>query len=257
MSQFAATPTAHRPTMTTLARTEWKLFLREPVGLFWGVAFPVVLMLIIGNIPSFREPDKSLGGLRFIDTYVTVMIAFVCAMLALNALPPLLTSYREKGILRRLSTTPVRPIWVLTTQLAINLAVALVAGGLLLAAGRIVFDVALPRQVLAFAVAFLLTACALLALGLFVAAVAPTGRIANAAGAILWFPLMFFAGLWVPRAVMPSTLHTISDYTPLGAGVQALQDAASGAWPQPLHLIVLAAYVIVFGVASARLFRWE
>jgi ABC-2 type transport system permease protein len=94
-------------------------------------------------------------------------------------------------------------------------------------------------------------------MGLLLAALAPSGRSAQSLGAVLYIPLMFFAGLWLPRAAMSDTLRQISDFTPLGAGVQALQDAAAGAWPQPLHLAVMAAYVIVFSVAAARFFRWE
>ena len=89
------------------------------------------------------------------------------------------------------------------------------------------------------------------------AAIAPSGKAASAGGTFLFFPLMFFAGLWIPRAVMPATLRQIGDFTPLGAGVQALQDAAAGMWPHPLHLIVLAAYVLVFGAVASVVFRWE
>jgi ABC-2 type transport system permease protein len=56
---------------------------------------------------------------------------------------------------------------------------------------------------------------------------------------------------------MPSALQHISHATPLGAAVQALQDSWQGNWPQPLQLITLAIYAVVFGVAAARLFRWE
>ena len=86
---------------------------------------------------------------------------------------------------------------------------------------------------------------------------APSGRGANAIGALLFFPMMFFAGLWLPRAAMPPVLRDISDFTPLGAAVQALQDSAQGHWPHPLDLAVMACYALVFGVAAARLFRWE
>ena len=39
--------------------------------------------------------------------------------------------------------------------------------------------------------------------------------------------------------------------------VQALQDAWLGHWPHPLQLITMAAYLVVFGVAAAKLFRWK
>jgi ABC-2 type transport system permease protein len=68
--------------------------------------------------------------------------------------------------------------------------------------------------------------------------------------------MMFLAGLYFPREVMPAVLRRIGDFTPLGAGVQALQDA-TGAWPRPLHLAVLAAFAIAACLAAAKLFRWE
>jgi ABC-2 type transport system permease protein len=63
--------------------------------------------------------------------------------------------------------------------------------------------------------------------------------------------------LWIPRAVMPASLRQIGDYTPLGAGVQALHDATAGAWPHPLQLAVLAGYIVVFGIIAGKVFRWE
>ncbi len=178
-------------------------------------------------------------------------------MLALNALPPVLAGYREKGILRRLQTTPVGPVRVLAAQLVIDVAVVAVMLVLVLAVARIGYGVALPRQLAGFVFAALLAAAALLAIGLFIAAVAPTARAANAIGAILFFPMMFFAGLWLPIAQMPSVLRHISHATPLGAAVQALQDSAQGHWPHPLQLVTLALYALAFGLAAARLFRWE
>jgi ABC-2 type transport system permease protein len=236
---------------------ELRLFLREPGSVFFGVLFPTLLVVILGSIPGFREPNKTLGGLRAVDLYVPIAIALSLALLALTVLPTSLGTYRVKGILRRLAVTPMPPARLLLAQLVTNLLMAIVSVGLLLAVARIAFDVALPQQAVGYTVAFLLAAAAVFALGLFVAALAPSAKTATSVGMILYLPIMFFAGLWVPRAAMSEATRHISDFTPLGAGVQALQDAAAGAWPQPLHLAVMAAYVILFTVAAARFFRWE
>ena len=55
------------------------------------------------------------------------MIALSVALLALIGLPGPLTSYRELGVLRRMSTTPVPPSWVLGAQVVVNLALFSVA----------------------------------------------------------------------------------------------------------------------------------
>jgi ABC-2 type transport system permease protein len=240
-----------------LTRSELRLLLREPLAVFFGVAFPAVLVIILGSVPAFRRPDKDIGGLRVIDLYTTITIALTLAMLGLQLIPTVLAGYRERGVLRRLSTTPVHPALLLAAQLLSGLLTAVAAVALLLAVARIVFSVPVPRQFLGFLIAFVLSAAALFALGLFVAAVAPSGKSASAIALPLFFPVMFFAGLYVPREAMPSVINRIGDFTPLGAGEQAMHDAMVGSWPHPWQLLVLVGYVLVCGVAAARLFRWE
>ena len=68
---------------------------------------------------------------------------------------------------------------------------------------------------------------------------------------------MFFAGLWIPRAAMGDTLRAVSDWTPVGAAVAALQDAMAGSFPEAKHLLVLLAYAVAGSLLATRLFRWE
>jgi ABC-2 type transport system permease protein len=253
-----AAPAPAPPALRRLTQAELRLFLRERVGIIWGVGFPVVLLVIFGAIPGFRSPvSPDLPGVSILDAYVPILFAFVLAMLALNVVPPVLAGYREKGILRRLATTPVGPGRVLAAQLIINISMSIVTLAVLLALAKIAYHVPLPRQAGGFILALALAIAALFGLGMVIAAVATTGRMANAAGAILFFPLMFFSGLWLPIASMPAVLQHISHATPLGAAVQALTDAWQGTFPHPLQLITLAAYAIVLPALAARLFRWE
>jgi ABC-2 type transport system permease protein len=240
-----------------LTRAELRLFLREPLAAFFGLAFPAILVIILGSIPAFRQPHTEIGGLRVIDLYTTISIALTVGMLGLQLTPGVLAGYRERGVLRRLSTTPVHPALLLAAQLLSGLLSAVAAVALLLAVARIVFTVPVPRQFFGFLVAFLLSAAAVFALGLLVAAIAPTRNVGNAIGVFLFFPVMFFAGLWVPREAMPTVINRIGDFTPLGAGEQAMHDTMVGSWPHAWALLVLAGYVLVCGGAAARLFRWE
>jgi ABC-2 type transport system permease protein len=243
--------------LTRLTLTESKLFLREPPAVFFALAFPPILLVVLGSIPGFRDPDTTLGGARVIDLYAPIVVTLALAMLALNGLPQLLATYREKGILRRMATTPVRPRTMLGAQLLMCTAMAVVVLVVVLAIARIGFGVALPRLAPAYVLAYLLCVLAMLSLGLLVASLAPSGRGAGAIGSVLFFPVLFFAGLWLPRASMPDVLRRISDFTPLGAGVQSLSDAAAGHWPQLLHVAVMLGWTLVAGGLAARYFRWE
>ena len=86
------------------------LFLRDPVWLLVAMAVPIRILLVFG-LPGFaREPAAELGGQRPIDTVLpSVAMATNVGVLAISALPIYLAAYREKGILRRLSTTPASP----------------------------------------------------------------------------------------------------------------------------------------------------
>jgi ABC-2 type transport system permease protein len=245
------------PAMLRLAASELTLFIRERIGPVWGLGLPVVLLIIFGAVPGFHHDRESLGGQNLLDIYLPVLVVLALALLGLNALPSILASYRERGILRRMSTTPVGPQRVLGAQLAIHLAVAIMAAALVLGAGKAAYGVALPGQPALYVLVLLLAAVALLALGLLIAAIAPGTRAAQGIGSLIFFPLMFFAGLWMPIPTMPSVLRSISGWTPLGAAVQSFSATAAGHGLDPVRLLVLAGYGLAFAAAAARLFRWE
>jgi len=235
--------------MRILTLTEAKLLMREPLALFWGLAFPMVLLAVMGL------SSATIDGLSLAAIYEPIVIAFISVVFGVQGLPVQLASYREQRILRRLATTPAGPVRVIGAQLAVSLTVVLAATAGVLAVGRLGFAVPLPRQAAGFAVAAVLAATAMLGLGLLIAALAPTARSAGAAGTVLFFPLMYFAGLWTPQ-LSPTARH-IGEFTPLGAATQALRDAMAGAWPHPMPLTVLGACALVCSVTAARLFRWE
>ncbi|KUL24386.1 ABC transporter permease [Actinoplanes awajinensis] len=241
----------------SLVVAEMKLSVRDKVGPLWGVAFPLILLIILGNVPAMRQPEEANGGLSTFEIYVPVLILFNLAMLALIALPTTLAGYRENGVLRRLQTTPVGPARVLGAQLVANLAIAVVAAAVFLTVARLGFGVHLPDNPAGFAIGWLLVAGALIAIGLLVTALAPRRGVATAVGTVLYFPMMFFAGLWVPVTQMPPLLRDISQATPLGAGIQAFQQAYEGSLPSARPVLILLAYAVVCTAAAIRWFRWE
>ncbi|WP_328678942.1 ABC transporter permease [Streptomyces sp. NBC_01261] len=242
---------------TAVLRTELKLFRREPGALFWILLFPTLLLVILGSIPGFREHDADLGGLRTVDVYVPVAVLLGMIVGALQSMPQNITGYRERGILRRMSTTPVRPTALLSAQMAVYGAAALVSALLALIVGRLAFDVRLPKQPGGYLLALLLAVLAALALGSVVSALSRTTKIAGAIGSAVFFPMMFCAGVWLPVNSMPDVMARIVGYTPFGAAAEALNRAAAGNWPGWTHLGVLVAWTVLLTAGASRWFRWE
>ncbi|MCD9880623.1 ABC transporter permease [Streptomyces guryensis] len=242
---------------TAVLKTEVRLFRREPGAIFWILLFPTLLLVILGSIPSFRDHQADLGGLRTIDVYVPVAVLLGMIVGGLQAMPQTLTGYRERGILRRMATTPVRPSALLSAQMAVYGGAALVSALLALAVGRLGFGVRLPQQPLGYVLALLLAVLAALALGSVVAALSRTTKIAGAIGSAVFFPSMFCAGVWAPVQSMPHLLARIVGCTPFGAAAQALNQAAAGHWPGWSHLGVLVVWILLLTGAASRWFRWE
>ncbi|MEU2180887.1 ABC transporter permease [Streptomyces thermolilacinus] len=250
-------PAAVKGSASAVLASEARLFLRDPAALFWILVFPTALLCVLGAIPSFRKPSPDLDGLRVIDLYVPITVLLAMITSAIQSMPPVLTGYRERGILRRMSTTPVRPGALVGAQIALHGAAVAVSALLALAVGRIVFGVALPGHLPGYLVAFALAALATLALGGTVSAVSRTTKITQAVGSAVFFPAMFTAGVWLPVSVMPDTLQRIVHLTPLGAAARALDQAAAGGWPSWTHLGIMALWTVVLIAAARRWFTWE
>lgn len=235
---------------------EMKLLLREPIVLLFGVALPVVLLGVFGNLSMMKTPDPNLGGLRVLDVYLPPLISVTITMLGLSTISAVLSNYRERGILKRLATTPAKPLALLLAEMVVHLVVMAVTVALLLFVGIGLMDIPAPKNFAGFVVAFLLAAASVFAIGLLVAALAPNARAGSGLGSILFFPVVFFAGLWTPGPAMPEILRQIAVFTPLGAGSQAMQMAWDGDWWQPLRLGVMVVYAVGGCLAASRLFRW-
>ena len=240
--------------LSKLTAVEARLFFREPGVWLLTILLPTIVLVIVGLMFG-TDPDPALGGRRWIDIFAPSMVVMNLAILGVNTLPARLVKYREKGVLRRLSTTPASPWSLLVAQLLVNMGVAIVSLGLLIVVGNVVLQVPLPKDLIGFTVAFVLGMSALFALGLLVAAVSPTTGIATALFVPLFALVMFLGGVYLPRQMLPEFLIRIGDYTP--PGVQGLLDAWSGTSPQLTQLAVMALITVVAGAAASRRFRWE
>ena len=156
------TITVPRPTGRSLRRliaTETKLAYRVPVGVVLGVVVPVLLLVIFGVSPGFKKPVNPHTTITFMDDYVPVLMALTLALIGLVSLPIPMVMNRERKYLRRLSATPVAPVWLLAAEVAVNLVLAVVAMGLIVGGGVLFFNIKAPGDLGGFILAAVLADC--------------------------------------------------------------------------------------------------
>lgn len=240
---------------------EAKLFLREPANAFFTLLFPLVMLFIFGSIYSNQSAPSIPGasGQGTVETLIPALIAMVIGMTGLMAITMTMASYRENGVLRRLSTTPVSSLFVLVAQVVVVFSMTALGMLLLVIAGKLVYHVRIPGNLLDILGGFILGSLSFFSIGFILAGTMPTTRTAQIVAMLLLYPMLILSGAAWPRELMPATVQKISAFMPLTYVVNLLR----GLWigePWGNHLLdvgVLLGMLLLGIIISARTFRWE
>lgn len=257
----AAQIRAHSPgprAWLTLAGAELKIVMRDTLGLLIPIGLPLLIMVMSGIGDASENVLPGTGGRTMFDLFVVpVVIAMVLAIIAIVNMPSFLTHYRRSGVLRRMSVTPAPPIMVLVAQVVVSLLQSAVGIGLALVVAWAAFGLNAPVSPLAALGALALTAVAMNALGMMVAAVSPTHNAAMAIGFVLFFAMAAGGGMFGDPSNLPGPLATIGEHLPFGAAAQAIGAAWGGQTIEPAWLISLGITAVLSAAVAARFFRWD
>jgi ABC-2 type transport system permease protein len=245
-----------RAQFAELLKVQGKLAVREPLGLFGGLALPAVLLAVFGFIGQANPGNVGDTGLTIIDVWTPTILVLSFIFISVS-LPNTVVRDREIGWLRRVSTTPLHPSRLLAAQLVIDLILAAVAVLMVILEGALLFGASLHVQILPFAVSLLFSIVELFTLGLVLVALVPTQTVSQPVAGVVTFSLMFLSGLWVNPAQVGDPLRTIMYYSPSGAAVKAVLDSAFNGSPSYAALLTMAVYTVIFGFIAIRFFRWE
>ena len=234
-----------------------KLFVREPVTAFFTLAFPPLMVVLFGAIYG-NQPDALFDGRGAMDISMPAYTGLVLASVGLLAVPLATAAYRERGVLKRFRATPLKPITYIAADILTNLLMTTLGVLALVAVGSALYRVHFEGRPLDVALALILSALAMFAVGYLIAGLAPGARSAQIVGMVILYPMIFLSGATVPLEVMPESVERISTFLPLTYAVRLLR----GMWfaePWGDHLLdvaVLAGVLIVCGYLASRFFRW-
>jgi ABC-2 type transport system permease protein len=235
-----------------------KLNIREPVGAFFTLAFPPLMVVLFGAMYG-NDPSPMLGGYGSMDVSMSGYTAVILSTVGLMNIPITIGAYREFGVLRRYQASAMRPRVFISADVIANMLMTILGLVLLVLFGWLLYDVRFEGNVLSYVLGVIWCGLAIFAFGYLIASLAPGARTAQVIGMVLFFPMMFLSGATIPMEILPESIQNISNYLPLTYVVNLLRGLWFGeAWGDHiLAVTILAGILIVSTAFAARLFRWE
>jgi len=241
-----------------LTIVQTKLYLREPVSVFFTLLFAPLMLIMMGFVFG-NSPESMFGGRGQLENNVPAYAAIIIGVVGLITVPIGTAGRREAGLLRRFRATPLRPLTYFTSDVLVYFAMTMLGILLLFLLGKIAYDVQFKGNLLMMIAGICLSAFAFLSMGYVLAGVAPNARVAAVIGNVLFFPMMFLSGTTLPLEVMPEAVRNVSRFIPLTHVVTLLR----GLWfgeslsEHLVEIAVLGGVLVVGTIIATRAFRWE
>lgn len=244
------------------ARYQFLTFTRSPVGMFFTLGLPTIMLVLFNSLFGDGTVDTPEGPWSVQQFYTGGLAAFTAVSATYTNLVNVVPIRRDEGILKRWRSTPV-PIgaylggWVLSA-----LAIALLGVLLQLAIGVVFYDLTIEAaKIPAMIVTFIVGVGAFAMMGLAIGGLVPNADSAPAVANATILPLAFVSDVFIPLEEPPRWLDLIGDVFPLKPFVNAFQDTLNPLIDAPAFSWGRLAYVAVWGVAGGllalRTFRWE
>jgi ABC-2 type transport system permease protein len=237
-------------------RAEQKLFWRSRELAFFTFLLPILFFLLLGSAYGGDE----INGVSGYAYLLAGMIGYGAASTTFAGLALLLVIRRESGVLKRLRATPLPPETYVAAVLSSIILVFFVEAAILIALGRVAFDVPLPGSMLSLILVLLVGAASFAALGVGLTALIRSAEGSSAVVNALYLPLSFISGAFFSEDTFPQVLQTLAAILPLSHLISLARDVMvydDTVWDHLDDVAVVAAWGVVGLVFAIRGFRWE
>jgi len=226
-----------------------KELLRDPLTLFFGLGFPLVLLLLMNliqhNIPvHIFELDTLAPGIAFFG--LSFMALFSGLLLARD---------RSTSFLSRLAASPMTAADFLLGYLLPLLPMAAGQSAICLTAA-VALGLPLSWNVPAAAAALLPSAFLFIGLGLLCGTLFNDKQVGGMCGALLTNATAWLAGIWFDLSLVGGAFKTVAYFLPFVHGVDGAKAALAGDWAAlPGHLLWVSAWAAGVLALAIGLFR--
>jgi ABC-2 type transport system permease protein len=209
-------------------------------------------------IATLIEKETDSHNLRYIEFLLPGLIALSIMQMSVFSVAFVFTQYKEKGVLKRLLATPMRPIQFVIANAITRLIVSVVQAFIFIGAGLILFQVHVIGSYLLLLLAIILGAFMFLGLGFTISGLAKTTDSVPAIANLVVFPMLFLGGTFFAISSMPPWLQAIAQFLPLtyfSTALREIMTKASGLsviWPDILGMVIWGAILITLATVTFR-----
>lgn len=241
----------------TFLKVEGKLSLRCPDGIIFGIGMPVGVLLLIAVVAG----SQSAGGADYSflqSAFASLLTVGICAT-AFMGLPLTIADYRDKKILKHFFATPIRPFMILSVQVVIGMLTSFFSAALVSLLAIFGFGYRMEGNPILFIGAFLLVMLSMYSIGMILASLCKTVKIANVVTTFFYFPMLFLSGATIPFELFPDTVQKVCNVLPLTHGIKLLKAVSLNMWSQEIWISVdlLIVFTVVGCIISVVSFKWD
>jgi len=215
---------------------------------------------LIGATSVIEFKEESVTSKRFgaVDYYLPGIIAAFIMTNGIIALTSNTTEFKRRGIIKRLSITPLTKFdWIIGNVLSQTL-LSLMLTAIMIVVGWIVFSVQVIPDVLSILMIFL-GSVMFSGLGMVLGGLVKDVEAASALGNAIAFPMMFLSGTYFPMEFMPSYLQSFSRVLPLFYFSEGLRYALIYRYTEGVftNMAVVSALAVAFIILGSVVTRWK
>ena len=233
---------------------EQRVYWRNYPAAFFTFLLPILVLVFVGGLARSAKVD----GEPYANFFVPGMLAMAVVVTTFGGLSITLVIRRESGVLKRVRGTPLPPALYLGALIASVVLVLAVEAAVVLAVGRLAFDVPAPARLWELLGLVVVGAVCFSAMGVALARFVPNAEGSSAIVNAVYLPMLFLSGAFFKVSKLPSLAQDVADALPLTHLLAAMRVAfrGGGAIDRTGLLVVLLWGVL--GVALAiRAFSWE
>ena len=245
----------------TQLRYDQKGFWRNPSYVFFTVIQPVIFLVIFVSV--FGNDTTLVNGhlIKRSTYYVPGILTMAIVSATFFNLTISLTRLRERGILKRVRSTPLPPWMFLAGRVGSCIVVSVLLVVLLIGIGRIGYGVTVPWHALpGIALSLLFGAASFCCLAFALTSVVTSEDAAAPMANAIVLPLLFISGIFIPNSEIPASMQAVADLFPIKHLFEALlrcfDPSLSGSAIAPGQLAIVAAWGLAGLVFALRRFVW-